>query len=683
MRLWLLLAGLLLVPPLISPAWALESATVSSERATASLVSDTDAFAPGQPFRLGLRLRLAQGWHTYWQNPGDAGTAPELSVTASPQASIGPIAWPTPQRLSEGPVMTYAYTGEILLPVRVTPPAAGAPLDIEAHASWLVCARICVPEEGTFRLQLPPGHPAPSAQAGLFAAADRLVPRPSPWPARISSDGTLSMTGEGLTPARVQAAWFFPASWGAIDQAAPQHLSVRNGGLTLALAPGQAFDPKAALSGVLVLRDPAGEESNLEITAVPGRLPVLPIAPPLLRLLGLAVLGGLLLNLMPCVFPVLAMKALSLAGLSGAARREVRRDALSYTAGVLVAFAGIAGLLLLLRRAGAAAGWGFQFQSPAFVAAMAWLLFGVGLNLSGVFEIGARLAGTGQHLASRRGYVGAFFTGLLAVLVATPCTAPFMGAAVAAALSATAPVALLLFLALGLGLAAPYLLLAAVPALAHALPKPGRWMELLRQGLAFPMYAAAAWLVWVIDRESGAAGVMGVTAGMVLLGFAAWALGAAQQAGMRGRRLGRVTALAASLAAAAMLPGIAAAPAAQQARADDGAEPFSPARLAALRAEGRPIFVNLTAAWCVTCLVNERVALSPAPVREAFAERHVVYLKGDWTRQDPQITAFLRQQGRDGVPLYLFYPAGGAAPTVLPQILTESEVLDRIEHAGS
>jgi len=657
-------------------AVALESAPVISPRATVTLVSDTDAVAPGTPFRVGLRIRLAPGWHTYWKNPGDAGATPTLDLTLPPGATAGPIAWPTPRRIAEGPVMSYAYTGEVLLPAVVTPVADGAA--ITAHAEWLVCKDICIPEEGLFRLDLPAGTPVPSAQAPLFAEADRQMPRPSPWRAQIGADGRLWVQGPELNPSTVIDAWFIPDTPGSIRDSAAQPLSVRSGGFLLSLTPASRFKPEAGLTGVLSVRDRTGMQTDVTIAATPGSVPP-EVGMALPQMLSLAFLGGLILNLMPCVFPVLAMKAVALA--AGAARGKVRAHAVSYTAGVLVAFTALGGALLAARASGAAAGWGFQFQSPVFVAAMAWVLFGVGLNLSGVFQVGAGLAGTGQGLASRGGHVGSFFTGLLAVVVATPCTAPFMGVAIAAGLAAAPPVTMLVFLVMGLGLAAPYAVLALLPGLVRRAPRPGRWMDILKQALAFPMYAAAAWLLWVVSQETGSDGVLAAAAGFVLIGFAAWVLGVAQGAtGWRGRRFGQTAALAAMLAALAVLSGIAAVPGAVgNAEAADGIEPFTSARLAALRADGRPVFVNMTAAWCVTCLVNERVAISTTAVHRAFAEHHVAYLKGDWTRQDPQITAFLREHGRDGVPLYVWYPPGGGHPTVLPQILTESMLIGVVE----
>jgi thiol:disulfide interchange protein DsbD len=346
---------------------------------------------------------------------------------------------------------------------------------------------------------------------------------------------------------------------------------------------------------------------------------------------------------------------------------------------VLVTFAGLAGALLAAREAGIAAGWGFQFQSPVFVAVLAWLLFGIGLNLSGVYEIGHGLAGAGHGLAARGGHLGSFFTGLLAVVVATPCTAPFMGVAVAAALGAPAMIGVLIFLAMGLGLASPTLMLAALPGAARWAPRPGRWMVVLRQALAFPMYGASAWLVWVASQETGSGGVLAILAGLVLLGFAAWAYGAAHGRHGAGARFGRVAALAAVVGALAALRPLAdSAPATRAETAESGVEPFSTERLAELRAEGRPVFVNMTAAWCVTCKINESVAITTPAVRAAFDAGNVAYLKGDWTRQDPEITAFLRAHGREGVPLYVYFPPDHGAPTVLPQILTQGTLLDEI-----
>ncbi len=659
----LLLAFLLLT--MAVPAVALESAVVESKRATVSLVSDTDAIAPGTEFRVGLRFRLAEGWHTYWKNPGDAGVPPELTFALPDGATAGPIDWPAPSKVAEGPVTTYAYTGEMLLPVAIR---ANGAFTLKMHANWLVCKDICIPEEGDFSLALPVGTPGPNAAAGLFAAHDRAVPRPLPWAATIAAEGALLLRGP---EARATAdAWFVPDAGGQIVDSAPQVLAMRDDGFVLGLKLAAAFKPTEGLSGILTVLDVSGMRSDFLLHAPIGVVP--PAGAPLGQALLFAFLGGLILNLMPCVFPILAMKAVGLA--TGFARGAARLHAVFYTAGVLVAFLGLAAALLAARSAGVAVGWGFQFQSPVFVVAMVWVLFAVGLNLSGVFQFGAGLMGVGGNLAGKSGHWGDFFTGLLAVLVATPCTAPFMGVAIAAGLSAPPPTTAAIFLAMGLGLATPYLLLAFVPGLGRRLPRPGRWMDVLKQALAFPMYAAAVWLLWVAAQQAGSPGVAIAAAGCVLLGFAAWVWGVGQVAVRpSNRKLAQALAVAAVLSALGLLTGIAVAPPAET--TERGIEAFAPDRLAAAQAAGRPVFVNMTAAWCVTCLVNERVALRTEAVQQAFAARKVLYLKGDWTRQNPEITAFLRAHGRDGVPLYLFYPADGTAPTELPQILTEGIVL--------
>ena len=652
------------------PAHAFESAPVNSKRTTATLITDADSVADGGRVRIALRLRLADGWHTYWRNPGEAGVPVELTPELSPGATFGAIEWPAPSRVSEGDVTTYGYSGEVVLPFSVTlaPGVNAVSGNVTAH--WLACKDICVPEEATFRVELPNRAGAPSAQAPLFRQHDQAVPRPSPWTATIAPDGTLFVRGEGLGMASVVDAWFIPDAPDEIIDGAAQLLSVRDGGFTIGLRLAKGFGLDQGLRGVLSVRDRGGSQADVTVTAMEGPAPRPPI--PLARALAFAFLGGLILNLMPCVFPILAMKAVGFA--AGLARGRARAHAVAYTAGVVTTFMAVAVALLMARSAGAAAGWGFQFASPIFVTAMAWLLFVVGLNLSGVFRVGDAMAGAGGSLAARDGHWGSFFTGTLAVLVATPCTAPFMAVAIASGLAAPPAVTLLVFCVMGIGLASPYLALSAIPSLSQIMPRPGRWMEVLRQFLAFPMYGAAVWLLWVVSQEAGAPGVLATATGFVLLGFAGWSLGITQDSSASGRRIGWLGAGIATSLALAALAGIGTVPAAPVAERDS--ETFSPARLAALRAEGRPVFVNLTAAWCVTCLVNERVAISNDAVQREFKLKHVAYLKGDWTRQDPAITRFLREQGRDGVPLYLYYGPHAATAEVLPQILTETTVLE-------
>jgi len=431
---------------------------------------------------------------------------------------------------------------------------------------------------------------------------------------------------------------------------------------------------------VLALRGKDGTERAFEISANPA--PALPAENGLAgwQALLLAFLGGIVLNAMPCVFPILSLKLLSLARQAHGHRSEQLGHGLAYTAGVLLSFAALGGALLALRGGGRAIGWGFQLQTPVFVAVIAYILLAMGLSLSGVATFGAHFAGTGARLAGRSGLTGTFFTGVLATIVATPCTAPFMGAALGFALIAPAVLAIGIFLALGFGLAAPYLVATIIPGWQRVLPRPGAWMELVKQLLAFPLYGTVAWLIWVLIQEAGPGQSLGSLFGLVLVGFAVWIYGRTRLAAPLGRRLGiglaaAGTAAAIFLAASLTKTEIGMANAAPPDRL--AYEPFTAQRLSTLEATGKPVFVNLTASWCVTCLINERVALDSEAVRQAFAARGIVALKGDWTTQNPEITALLQQFGRSGVPLYLLY-GGKGEPVILPQILTAASVLDAL-----
>lgn len=677
-----------------APAFAASSEPVISSHDTATLVTDRDSVAAGATLHVGLRLQLKPGWHTYWLNAGDAGEPPTLKVTAS-GAMTGQsetIDFPTPVRISEGGLMSYAYTGDVLLPQALKLEGQEGPITLKAHAEWLVCAATCVPEQGDFTLSLPAGKSAAnsSAEGPLFVHASQASPVPSPFAASVASDGVLSLSGKGLSPASIERAWFMPSETGVIDQVAPQKLAVSEGSLTLKLNWIDAAHQPASLAGIVVLQDQAGQQTALWIktaqaSATPAEaVPPAPAQAALWRLLIFAFLGGLILNLMPCVFPVLAMKAFSLARLGGSHRHEQIRSALAYTTGVMGSFAALGLAMIVLRSVGSAAGWGFQFQSPIFVVGVAWLLVMMALNLLGVFEV--TLGRIGQDVTPRHGIWGDMLTGLLAVIVATPCTAPFMGAAIAAALSGPAWAGLALFLAMGFGLASPYVAIATIPFLARHMPKPGAWMAVLKQALAFPLLATAVWLFWVACVQRGAMILPVGLGGAVALGLVAWLFGTTQRQAMLkgatpgvivGRVLAVVVLVLAGIGLARIDNGIAAsAPA--EAKAERGSVAYSPERLAKLREEGKPVFIDMTAAWCITCMVNERVALQAAPVQKAFEAQGITYMKGDWTNRDESISAYLRAHGRDGVPLYVYY-APRKEGVVLPQILTVSGVLDAIK----
>ena len=648
-------------------AQAAEGNRFVSREDTVSIVSDSDSIS-GTTLRLGLLFRLSKGWHIYWKDAGDAGSPPELALTRPAGATAGAFDWPAPDWLVTNALGNYVVNGTVLLPFAVSLPQAvpAQGVDLGGDAHWQVCsAVICVPQQASFSVHLPQGTASPSAEAGLFASAQEAEPGSSPFVSTISARGVLTVTGQGLGSANVQSAHFFPDRPDAIVNAAPQQLNVHPDGFSLALKPLK-WSPQQPLTGVVEITDKAGNRQALTITPAPvAAKPVLPASTLLWSAFG-ALLGGLLLNLMPCVFPVLAIKAVHVAQLGGEARSTIRAQALAYTAGVVVTMLIVGGALESLRAAGARLGWGFQLQSPAFVTFIAWLVFVIGLNLIGAFEISSRFAGIGSSLAARKNLAGSFATGLVAVAVATPCTAPFMGAAIASALSAPTIFGVGIFLLLGIGMALPFLLLGLFPGLGRVLPRPGKWMEVLRQLLAFPMFATMIWLLWVVARQAGATGILAALSGMMLLGFAIWLLK------FRGRIL-----FAARFAVAAgtlgLLPFVMPAQAGGKAFTS-GATPYSATQLAKLRAAGTPVLIDMSAAWCITCLVNERVVLENGDVQAALRAHHVVIMTGDWTDSDPAITAYLEMEHRDGVPLYVYYPPAHAAPIVLPQILTPSVV---------
>jgi thiol:disulfide interchange protein DsbD len=666
----------------------------------ADLVAEMASISPGETVWVDLHLEMKQGWHIYWQNPGDSGLPTAIDWSLPLEFSAGHILWPVPEHFVQNGIGNYGYAGsaDLLVPIAASKElATGQTTLIKAEASWLACADICIPGGATLSLNLPvaaqPSAPDP-AVAPMFTAARRQLPVPAPFETRFVSaahDYRLVVPASALTGLRNPTAMFFPIDASLIDAAAEPEVSQREDRLEILLkkaleAPGaRSISAPATLDGVLSLRDEDGTERAFEISANPVSAAPAESSVAWWEALMLAFLGGIVLNAMPCVFPILSLKLLSLAKQAHGDRSQQLGHGLAYTAGVLTSFAALGGALLALRAGGQAVGWGFQLQSPIFVAVLAYLLFAMGLSLSGVFEFGASLTGTGGRIAGRSGLTGTFFTGVLATTVATPCTAPFMGAALGFALFAPAAVAIGVFLALGLGLAAPYLAATLSPGWRRVLPKPGAWMDFVKQLLAFPLYGTVAWLLWVLIQEVGPEPALGALFGLVLVAFAVWIYGRTRLAAPLGRSLGTGLAAAGSAAAiflAASLTATGGGTLPPNTGGQGGLryEPFTPQRLSALEAEGKPVFVNLTASWCVTCLINERVALDSEAVRKAFDERGIVPLKGDWTSQNPEITEFLQQFGRSGVPLYLLY-TGNGAPLMLPQILTAASVLDALGHS--
>jgi thiol:disulfide interchange protein len=667
-----------------------------SPHARVRLVADTRAATPGSTLQVAIVLDQDSGWHTYWRNPGDAGEATQIAWTLPAGWQAGAIVWPLPRRLPLGPIMNYGYEGRAVLPVPISVPAGakpGSPAHLVAKVDYLICAEVCVPGEAIANLDLPiAAGPAPQDPQGhaLIAGALASTPRAGAVTATFQRAGAavrLSIGGAALAGTDAGNAYFFPYSSASIDQAKAQPIERGPRGVTVSLTPGADFTGKTptSLAGVLVVDGRGYDVAASQGAPIAGTSglatstssSVSAGAVGLLVAMAYAFVGGLILNLMPCVFPILSMKAAALAG-HAEDRAQARVQALAFLGGVIVSFLALAGALLVLRAAGSAVGWGFQLQSPTLVALLALVMLAAALNLSGLFEIGASLQGLGGGLAARGGALGAAFTGVLAVVVAAPCTAPFMGPALGYALTQPAVFALAVFLALGVGFAAPFTLVAFTPALIRLLPRPGAWMVTFRKAMAFPMYGAAAWLAWVLAQQAGAEGLARLLAAGVVLALGGWLFGLSQQ---RQASSGKAPILLGGAALLSIVGAgvVAAAPLGASALTP---QPWSAEAVAQARAQGHPVLVNFTAAWCVTCQVNERVAFSNGRVAQAFRRANAVYLVGDWTNRDAAIGQALQAQGRIGVPLYLLYDAKGDAPTVLPQLLTPQMVASALERAG-
>ena len=642
-----------------------------------SLVAESDAPAAGGTVTLALLMKPRPGWHGYWENPGDAGVPNRIAWRLPVGVSAGPIRYPVPKRLIVAGFMNYVFEGDHAELIDLKVPAGLAPgsiLPLRATLNYLVCTdQVCVPEKAELALDLKVGTRG-DARRAEFDDYRQALPRPLGSEARFEvAGGKLRLAIPLPAAVSLDDPYVFPLTLEAVNHSGPQSLS-RRGDLLIVEAQAGRTAPRT-LQGLLAIGGGAG----LAFEARPGPVPAAGtaiasgtkegIAPDsarggstvraILLALGGAVLGGLLLNIMPCVFPILSLKALSLAK-AGGDETAARREAIAYTLGLVLVCVALGGAMLALRSGGAAVGWAFQLQDPRIILLLLLLVTAIALNLAGLFDLPA--LGLGDRLTRGGGTAGAFWTGALAAFVATPCTGPFMGAAMGAALILPGPAALAIFAGLGLGLAIPFLLLGFVPALRRRLPRPGPWMARFRHILSIPMFLTAAGLAWVLERQTGLDGLALGVAAAAIVGLALW---------WAGRRHGWLPLAPAALAAAmaiGLMPS-ALEPVAARSGALPGEQAFSEQRLAALRAEGRPVFLYFTADWCLTCKVNEAGVLGREEVRRAFAEREVAVLVGDWTRGDAEIGRFLEKQGRTGIPLYLWYPPGGRGET-LPQILT-------------
>ncbi len=691
------------------------AAPVQTPHAEAELIAQDTHAVPGKRTTVALRIRHEPEWHTYWRNPGDSGVATRIAWTLPDGVTAGPIQWPVPERIPVGPLANYGYEDELLLLTDLQVPAGwppGTPIPIEAKAEWLICKEICLPGGATLSLSVPTAtsatRPDP-AHASAFARTRASLPSAGDgWRIAYSVTDThivldaMPPAGVNLPPSGLQ---FFPDVPEVIDNPSPQTQERVPEGLRLLLTAAAVFTGKLeTLSGLLVAgegadriaveisapypggapkvraADPNAQMSAQDIRRAAGSPAAAPAAPDLGLLLALvfAFGGGLVLNLMPCVFPVVSIKVLGFVEQAHGDRAELRNHGLAFAGGIVVCFWIVAGALLALRASGEALGWGYQLQSPLVVTALAVLFFLLGLNLSGWFEIGTRVQTLAGSAESGTGLGGAFLSGMLATAVATPCTAPFMGAALGFALTQPALASMAVFTALALGMGLPYVLLSFFPALTAWLPRPGRWMETLKQFLAFPLYLTVVWLVWVLGEQLGTTAAARLLAGLVLLAAAIWAWRRLTAAG------GAVGAVVSALfvAAAAWSAWPVDEPDSPRTGTAHGAwGAYSDDELRRLRAEG-PVFVDFTAAWCVTCQVNKRVVLQSDSVEAAFASSKVARLRADWTNRDEAITRALAKLGRSGVPVYAVYPGGGGDPELLPELLTKDLVLAALDRAA-
>jgi thiol:disulfide interchange protein/DsbC/DsbD-like thiol-disulfide interchange protein len=664
---------------------------VKAPHLTVALTALSPQISIGGNTTIGLVMQMDPHWHVYWINPGDVGEAPHIHWTLPSGISAGPLQFPAPQRLPLGPLMDFGYENQVAYPILLTASPSTKPgkIHLDAHITWLVCSAQCIPGKAHLGLDLDAlSNPVPTPQlTGVLGQSIQNLPKPLPSSMSLTAIGGAQQIALTLkTSNSVKDLQFFPFDNGIIDNAAPQPVDTQSDNTRIWLTrysdkPNSISPLPKSIHGILKLSNTESYDVTVPITpgtlafharstATNAPIPSQPGSITLFTAIGLAFFGGIILNLMPCVFPVLFLKGLALVHSTNEERSHQRAHGLIYTLGILVSFWIIVAALLILRATGKELGWGFQLQSPAFVAILAALIFFLALSLAGQFEIGLSLTSAGGGLAKKQGFAGSFFTGVLATVVATPCMAPLMGAAVGFALAQPSWLTFLVFTFLALGLALPYLLLSMNPQWTKILPKPGAWMEVLKQLTSVPLFATAIWLTWVYAHLYTTDGVDRMAALLccyLLLAIAGWFLGRWPA------RWGSAIIAILLIALAVYLP-------LRKPTVETLTwKPYSTSSLEAARATGHPVFIDFTAAWCLSCQVNERAVLESKDVDAALLSGHFELLKADWTQYDPQITEELGNLHRSGVPTYVIYPAGtNSQPDVLPELLTKDNVLEAI-----
>lgn len=679
---------------------SLKAETVKQAHTEVELIADTASLTSGMEFRAGILFKMEPGWHIYWKNPGDSGLPPEIQWQLPSGFSAGPVQWPYPHLLQLPPLTSYGYENEILLAAKLKAPEtlkAGEIRILKTTVHWLACEVDCIPGKAELSLTLPVTEKAlPEIRwAKLFASTRFRLPLEESairFEAVLSGKKiNLSLFPSPQSPSP-EKIYFFSENSALVRHAETQKVTQAQERITLEIPLSSNHPPVDRLRGVLVSEKGwRGDNSEKALIvdiplAKSSGLPASSLEPvSLAAAVFFAFLGGLILNLMPCVLPVLSLKIMNFVREAAESPEALLKHGVIFSTGVLVSFWTLAGMLMVLKAAGNYAGWGFQLQSPGFLVVLIFIFFLFSLNLFGVFEVGASFTALGQPLARRHGFAASFFNGVFAVAAATPCTAPFMGTALGFSLSQPPAIALTVFTSLALGMAFPYLLLCSQPGLLRFIPKPGPWMAVLKELLGFPLIAAALWLLWVLSLQRGTGAVLWVVSGLGTAAFGAWLLGKApftktHLAAML-LRAAAVLFFAAGLAAGFRGTNLAApSPAAADvSNAGIPWEPYSAEKVDSLRAQGRIVFIDFTAAWCLTCKVNERAVLETTQVADALKKAGAACLKADWTSRDPAITQALASFGRNSIPLYVLYGPGASKPVLLPELLTPSIVLKALE----
>ncbi len=657
--------------------------------------TDKTAVVGGETISLGIEQTIYPKWHTYWLNPGDSGLASNVDWDLPEGYGISPLEWATPEKIPFGPLTNYGYEGQVVLLQNLTIPTniSSGPITINGKVNVLVCHDICIPETHDVQITLNGNE---TLNPTAIKNAREKLPDPLEQKAAFYEDQEnfiIEIHGQE-TDFNTENIYIAPEEWGLVINSTEATIQKTNNGYKIIQKRGERslseitefpFILHDGDNAYRLVATPKTAKKSVITTPASDNKIITPSdsSTTFVKAFIFALFGGIILNLMPCVFPVLSMKALSLIQLSGKEEEKARLYGLSYTAGILISFGLIAAILIGLKAAGAQIGWGFQLQNPIVISLLAYLVFIIGLNLYGFFEFKVGFENAGQKLTNQSGNKGAFFTGVLATLVATPCTAPFMGVAMGYALTQGAFAALIIFLTLGLGLALPYLALCFIPSLRTRLPRPGAWMETFKQFLSFPMFLTAAFLIWVLSQQAGSMSVLLIISAMTAIIFVIWLWRLIPKQGFV--RLISLIILGLSIAFIIATPVLLKTETHVTISSADNEQAYSAKKLDELLEGNDPIFTNMTAAWCITCKVNERVALQAQDVQEIFANNNIQYLKGDWTNQNPEITQYLNSFNRQGVPLYVYYGPRDAQsgtrpdPVLLPQILTANLIKKTIQ----